>query len=97
MQYSTVLSIHSILPSALSAPSLVARECTGPDVNDGTVALVKEFEGFVASPEPDPIGLPTVGYGHLCTSEGCAEVSYDFPLTEETAVKLLHDDLKVSS
>jgi lysozyme len=64
-------------------------------VTDKTIELIKGFEGFVPSPSPDPIGLPTVGYGHLCKTKGCAEVPYKFPLTEETATELLHDDLKV--
>jgi lysozyme len=63
-------------------------------VNAATISLIKEFEGFVASPEPDPIGLPTVGYGHLCQTTGCAEVPYPFPLTTTTASALLASDLR---
>jgi len=73
---------------------LPASGCTAPAANAATVALVKEFEGFVASPEPDPIGLPTVGYGHLCQTNGCAEVPYSFPMTESQASALLNTDLK---
>lgn len=49
------------------------------------------------SPAPDPIGLPTVGYGHKCQKPGCAELSpkYTFPLTRETASSLLNDDISV--
>ncbi|EON68222.1 hypothetical protein W97_07480 [Coniosporium apollinis CBS 100218] len=68
--------------------------CGPPDVNAATVALIKEFEGFVRSPAPDPIGLPTVGFGHLCKTAGCAEVPYKFPLTEAQAAALLQTDLK---
>jgi lysozyme len=64
-------------------------------VNDDTVNLIKDFEGFVAKPAPDPIGLPTVGYGHLCKSKGCSEVPFSFPLTKSTAEQLLKQDLKV--
>lgn len=81
--------------SAATPTPLTPRQCTGPAVNAATVALIKEFEGFVASPEPDPIGLPTVGYGHLCQTSGCAEVPYSFPLTTTTASQLLASDLKV--
>lgn len=58
------------------------------------MALIKEFEGFVASPSGDPIGLPTVGYGHLCQTKNCGEVPFSFPLTEAEATTLLIDDLK---
>ncbi|CCX31104.1 lysozyme-like domain-containing protein [Pyronema domesticum] len=65
--------------------------CVAP-INAATISLIKSFEGFVPSPKPDPIGLPTVGYGHLCKKKGCAEVKYKFPLTEATAAQLLQDD-----
>jgi lysozyme len=85
-----------LLPIAVSLSSpLHPRACTGPNVNAATVSLIKEFEGFVPSPAPDPIGLPTVGYGHLCQTSGCAEVPYNFPLTTSTASQLLATDLKV--
>ncbi|KAF2463526.1 family 24 glycoside hydrolase [Lindgomyces ingoldianus] len=77
-----------------SASPIEARACVGPNVNAATVSLIKEFEGFVAKPAPDPIGLPTVGYGHLCQTKGCSEVPYSFPLTTTTATKLLMSDLK---
>lgn len=83
------------LTTALASPALVQRQCTGPNVNAATVSLIKEFEGFVPSPAPDPIGLPTVGYGHLCQTSGCSEVPYSFPLSESTASQLLSSDLTV--
>ncbi|KAJ3526349.1 hypothetical protein NMY22_g10199 [Coprinellus aureogranulatus] len=73
---------------------LPASGCVAPNVNAATIALIKQWEGFVARPEPDPIGLPTVGYGHLCQTAGCAEVPYPFPLTTATASALLASDLK---
>ena len=97
MKFQTGLAVAALLaPSALAAPTLEARACVGPDINKASVDLIKSFESFVASPEPDPVGLPTVGYGHLCQKKNCAEVKYDFPLTKENAVKLLKDDLVVS-
>ncbi|KAJ1946475.1 hypothetical protein FBU59_002022 [Linderina macrospora] len=63
------------------------------NVNAATLNLIKEFEGFVSKPSPDPIGLPTVGYGHLCQTKGCKEVKYSFPLTKATAEALLKDDI----
>ncbi|KAJ2552388.1 hypothetical protein IWW35_002355 [Coemansia sp. RSA 1878] len=62
-------------------------------INSAGVNLIAQWEGFVASPKPDPIGLPTVGYGHLCQQKNCAEVKYKFPLSQTTAKQLLSDDL----
>nr|WJZ50383.1 GH24 muramidase [Metarhizium sp. XZ2431] len=62
-------------------------------VNKAGLDLITKWEGFVSSPRGDPIGLPTVGYGHLCQKKGCAEVKYKFPLTKATALQLLNDDL----
>lgn len=92
LSHASIGAILAIAPfiSAVSA-------CTGPQVNTATADLIKEFEGFVESPAPDPIDLPTVGYGHLCQETDCAEVPFDFPLTEETATELMLMDLVVSS
>ncbi|KAF9466006.1 lysozyme [Collybia nuda] len=73
---------------------LPGATCAPPAVNTATVNLIKEFEGFVASPSPDPIGLPTVGYGHLCKQTNCAEVPYSFPMTQAQAAALLQTDIK---
>jgi hypothetical protein len=90
----SLLTLSALASSSLSSP-LLPRACTGPPINAATLALIKEFEGFVASPVPDPIGLPTVGYGHLCQTSGCAEVPYAFPLSTTTASALLGSDVKV--
>ncbi|KAH7072148.1 family 24 glycoside hydrolase [Paraphoma chrysanthemicola] len=84
----------ALLTYTTTASPLQQRQCTGPNVNAATVSLIKEFEGFVPSPAPDPIGLPTVGYGHLCQTSGCSEVPYSFPLSTTTASQLLASDLK---
>lgn len=72
---------------------LPGSSCSPKPVNSATISLIKKWEGFVASPAPDPIGLPTVGYGHLCQTSGCSEVPYPFPLTTTTATSLLNSDL----
>ncbi|TFK38393.1 family 24 glycoside hydrolase [Crucibulum laeve] len=68
--------------------------CAPPTINAATVSLIKQFEGFVASPAPDPIGLPTVGFGHLCKTTNCGEVPFAFPLTQAEATTLLMTDIK---
>jgi len=66
--------------------------CSG--INKAGTDLIKEFEGFVARPAPDPIGLPTVGYGHLLSqSSGFSEVPFSFPLSPATATELLQRDI----
>ncbi|KAJ2556964.1 hypothetical protein EV175_001646 [Coemansia sp. RSA 1933] len=62
-------------------------------INTAGINLIAQFEGFVASPSPDPTGHPTVGYGHQCQQKHCAEVKYSFPLTTTTAKELLSSDL----
>ncbi|KAF8894366.1 glycoside hydrolase family 24 protein [Gymnopilus junonius] len=72
------------------APTLLIA--TAP--NDATISLIKQFEGFVPSPKPDPIGLPTVGFGHKCQKTNCAEVPFSFPLSQDTATQLLTNDVQ---
>ncbi|TFK24337.1 glycoside hydrolase family 24 protein [Coprinopsis marcescibilis] len=80
------------LLTALALTATVSAQCS-PTVNTATLDLIKLSEGFVPRPAPDPIGLPTVGYGHKCTTTGCSEVPYAFPLTTTTAHSLLLSDL----
>jgi len=87
-----ILARETLSPRATKAPGKCAAKSTAP--NAATVSLIKKFEGFVKAPAPDPIGLPTVGFGHLCKSKGCAEVPFKFPLTESTATQLLDSDAK---
>ncbi|KAF9005213.1 lysozyme-like domain-containing protein [Cyathus striatus] len=75
-------------------PPASASSCaaSAPSINDATINLIKQFEGFVPSPAPDPINLPTVGFGHKCQKKDCAEVSFSFPLSQSTASLLLQSD-----
>lgn len=94
-----LFGLAALASAAFAAPApaeLEARQCVGPAINAATISLIKEFEGFVKSPAPDPIGLPTVGYGHLCQTASCSEVGYSFPLTEAQATALLKKDAVVS-
>lgn len=94
MHFTTALAAAVLLPFVFAAP-LEQRACTGPAVNTATLDLIKEFEGFRASPYSDPTGNPTVGYGHLCSNSACSDVPYSFPLTETTGTQLLASDVKV--
>ena len=71
------------------------RACAGPDVNDTTISLIQEFEGFVPRPRSDPVGYATVGYGHKCRTRNCSKEGLKFPLTKDSASQLLKKDLKV--
>ncbi|GLB44568.1 putative glycoside hydrolase family 24 [Lyophyllum shimeji] len=83
----------AVTPDA-EAASIGARSACPAGINAATVNLIKSFEGFVPRPAPDPIGLPTVGFGHRCKTKGCAEVPFKFPLTQSTASQLLQSDVK---
>ncbi|KAJ2753136.1 hypothetical protein GGI19_003349 [Coemansia pectinata] len=86
------LSLLCLSLALVKSPSLVdAKGCAS--VNQATIELIERFEGFVARPAPDPIGLPTVGYGHLCKTKNCGEVTEKFPLTKATAEELLRRDI----
>lgn len=76
-------------------PALAAAACVGPAVNDATLDLLKGYEKMIPNPYDDGYGNPTIGYGHLCQDFSCSDIPYSQPLTEETATKLLADDLEV--
>lgn len=75
-------------------------------VNKLTLNLIKDYEGFEGGRAyDDPIGLCTIGYGHLIKAIPkptlCAKINLDTvengkflnrPLSEEEAFKLLDDD-----
>lgn len=58
-------------------------------ITDDALEKLKEFEGFRASPYGDPVGILTVGYGHVIEPGD----NLALPLTEDTANDLLWDDL----
>ncbi|EAU80873.1 lysozyme [Coprinopsis cinerea okayama7 len=98
-RFTNTCSSGNVLVGLCPGPSnfrccIPSSSCAYSPVNSRTVQEIKNSEGFVRSPAPDPIGLPTVGYGHLCKNKGCSEVPYSFPLTEAQATSLLMTDLK---
>ncbi|RSL77075.1 hypothetical protein BHE90_014714 [Fusarium euwallaceae] len=67
--------------------------CGAPKSNQATVNLIASFEGFRANIYKDATGLPTVGYGHLCSNSKCTDVKYRIPLSQANGKKLLADDM----
>ncbi|KAI9897118.1 hypothetical protein N3K66_008140 [Trichothecium roseum] len=87
--------LKSIVAALLGATAAVAQ-CTGPAVNSATIDLVSSFEGWRPDIYLDPAGLPTVGYGHLCSNSRCSDVPYPIPLSVANGRKLLASDLAVA-
>jgi GH24 family phage-related lysozyme (muramidase) len=83
-------------PGQPTKPANPSSNCPASRVNAGTIGMVKQFEGFVPSVYNDPIGLPTVGYGHLCKQPKCAEVPFPIPLSEAHATNLLRSDIRTA-
>lgn len=64
-------------------------------VNDATLKLIKEFEGFRSTWYRDPVGVWTIGYGHT-DSAGSPKyaTSKNMKLTEAEASAILQRDLE---
>jgi lysozyme len=57
-------------------------------LSDAGLALIQKFEGFSATTYNDPVGLPTIGYGHkLLPGE-----SFPNGITQDQATQLLAAD-----
>lgn len=77
-----------------------AGDCKTGRLSQAALDFIKKEEGWFDSEYADPVGLPTIGYGHLCEESGCAEVKrkYGLPLVESTTgLKLLADDVNDKS
>lgn len=53
------------------------------------------FEGCVLTPYHDPVGYPTIGYGHLLSLEPYADLKKWKPITQQEADDLLIKDLLI--
>lgn len=58
--------------------------------------LAKPFEGLRLNPYHDPVGFPTVGYGHLLSREAWADLSRWKSVTQDEALELLESDMMVA-
>jgi lysozyme len=63
-------------------------------VPQAALDLVKTSEGFIPARSPDPIGLPTIGYGHKLKP---GDPLWDATITEPHAEALAGDDLNIVS
>lgn len=92
----SLLTITSLLLLPISSFAAPAATTCPPNLNTAGINLVKEFEGWRASPYKDPVGKWTVAYGHLCNQDKkCSELGYKFPMTKTQGQSLLQKDLKV--
>lgn len=55
--------------------------------------IAKPFEGLRLDPYHDPVGFPTVGYGHLLSRQPWADLAQWKPITEAEAEVLLEHDM----
>ncbi|KAI1292918.1 lysozyme-like domain-containing protein [Xylaria venustula] len=81
------------ISATLLTAAMAKAVCVGPSVNQATIDLISQYEGFSATVYNDPTGNPTIGYGHLCQQSGCSEIPYSIPLSEADGKKLLADDV----
>jgi lysozyme len=64
------------------------------NISDEGLALIKQFEGFSATPYLCPAGYFTIGYGHVITP---AERSSLLRVTEVEAGLLLKKDVRIAA
>lgn len=93
----SLLTVTSLLLLPISSLAALAASTCPPNLNTAGINLVKEFEGWRASPYKDPVGKWTVAYGHLCDQkQKCSELKYKFPMTKTEGQSLLQKDLEVT-
>ncbi|WP_394260781.1 lysozyme [Moraxella boevrei] len=63
----------------------------GMKLSDNGLAIIKKFEGFVAKPYRDAVGIWTIGYGNTYYTNGKKVTANDKSLTEAEASQLKLD------
>jgi lysozyme len=64
-------------------------------LNQVSLVMIKEFEGWVPSAYDDPSGYCTIGYGHLIALDNCKDIDlgqFSSPLTISAGEELLLSD-----
>ena len=63
-------------------------------VSDKCINMIKHHEGFVRKPYQDPIGLWTIGVGHLIGDGKKLPKEWNKELTNDEVDELLYEDLE---
>ncbi len=64
---------------------------------DLAIRIAKPFEGLRLHPYHDPVGYPTIGYGHLLSRDPWADLSRWKPIDQAEAERLLAIDLAAAA
>lgn len=87
------LSLKSLLLAAVISSASPQSEChKNCKISDAGKALIRNFEGYYPFPYKDPIGLDTIGFGHLLGENE----RLTYPLLPRDAEKLLSRDTDVA-
>lgn len=62
-------------------------------VNNATLQLIENFEGFRAAPYLDSVKIPTIGIGTITYPDGRKVTMQDPPITKDQAFVFLKDHL----
>ena len=81
----------ALLPLLLTCGLCVEYSLPSPRLGE----FLRNFVTYYPAATKDPSGKEVIGYGHICVSAGCADVSgFKQPLTVSNAAKLLEQDLQ---
>ena len=58
--------------------------------------IAKPFEGLSLNPYHDPVGFPTIGYGHLLSRDAWADLNRWSGISEDEAHDLLEADMQIA-
>lgn len=72
-----------------------AEQNKAREINDITIGLIKDFEGWRPSAYNDPVGYCTIGYGHLIALDRCENIDlkeFVKPISEARGLEILKAD-----